>query len=212
MKEQTRIVNQIRGWLATWGATVPRRRTGSWWTRSRLGGRRVAAPAARAGRARGGAPRRDRRPDRGPRRRAAGGRRRRPRRLAAWRLVQLKGVAAATARFCSRKAWCGGAFTIAGKWAAFWASRRPRIKAGTSRTTRASVARAYAPLQAMSIQLAWNGCAATDRPSRNGLAAIRHAGTGAAHRHRGGGAARADSAVALCDHRRSTRGAQLKAA
>ena len=33
VKEQTRIVNQIRGWLATWGATVPRRRTARWWTR-----------------------------------------------------------------------------------------------------------------------------------------------------------------------------------
>jgi transposase len=33
VKEQTRIVNQIRGWLATWGATVPSRRPAGWWTR-----------------------------------------------------------------------------------------------------------------------------------------------------------------------------------
>ncbi len=31
-QEQTRIVNQMRGWLATWGAVVPARRRGAWWT------------------------------------------------------------------------------------------------------------------------------------------------------------------------------------
>lgn len=33
VKEHTRIVNQIRSWLATCGATVPRRRQAQWWTR-----------------------------------------------------------------------------------------------------------------------------------------------------------------------------------
>ena len=31
-EDQTRLVNQLRGWLATWGATLPSRRRGSWWT------------------------------------------------------------------------------------------------------------------------------------------------------------------------------------
>jgi transposase len=31
-QEQTRLKNQIRSWLATWGCTVPRRMTGTWWT------------------------------------------------------------------------------------------------------------------------------------------------------------------------------------
>ena len=31
-QDQTRLVNQLRGWLATWGATWPARRRGSWWT------------------------------------------------------------------------------------------------------------------------------------------------------------------------------------
>jgi transposase len=31
-QEQTRLINQIRGWLATWGCALPRRRTGAWWT------------------------------------------------------------------------------------------------------------------------------------------------------------------------------------
>ena len=34
-QDQTRLVNQLRGWLAVWGATLPSRRRGSWWTRVR---------------------------------------------------------------------------------------------------------------------------------------------------------------------------------
>jgi len=30
-QEQTRLVNQMRGWLATWGGTLPSRRRGGWW-------------------------------------------------------------------------------------------------------------------------------------------------------------------------------------
>lgn len=35
--DQTRLVNQLRGWLATWGATLPARRRGAWWTTVRDG-------------------------------------------------------------------------------------------------------------------------------------------------------------------------------
>jgi transposase len=31
-QEQTRLTNQMRGWLATWGAALPRLRTTAWWT------------------------------------------------------------------------------------------------------------------------------------------------------------------------------------
>jgi transposase len=31
-QDQTRLVNQMRGWLATWGTTLPGRRRGAWWT------------------------------------------------------------------------------------------------------------------------------------------------------------------------------------
>jgi transposase len=34
-QEQTRLVNQQRGWLATWGCTLPSRRRDDWWTRVR---------------------------------------------------------------------------------------------------------------------------------------------------------------------------------
>jgi transposase len=31
-QDQTRLVNQMRGWLATWGTTLPVPRQGAWWT------------------------------------------------------------------------------------------------------------------------------------------------------------------------------------
>ncbi len=31
-QDQTRLVNQMRGWVATWGSTLPSRRRGTWWT------------------------------------------------------------------------------------------------------------------------------------------------------------------------------------
>ena len=31
-QDRTRLVNQMRGWLATWGTTLPARRSGAWWT------------------------------------------------------------------------------------------------------------------------------------------------------------------------------------
>ena len=31
-QDQTRLVNQMRGWLATWGCPLPGRRRGAWWT------------------------------------------------------------------------------------------------------------------------------------------------------------------------------------
>jgi transposase len=34
-QEQTRLTNQLRGWLATWGATLPPRRPCGWWTTGR---------------------------------------------------------------------------------------------------------------------------------------------------------------------------------
>jgi transposase len=34
-QDQTRLVNQLRGWLATWGASLPAGRRDGWWTRVR---------------------------------------------------------------------------------------------------------------------------------------------------------------------------------
>ena len=32
IRERTRLMNQMRSWLTTWGCGLPRRRTGAWWT------------------------------------------------------------------------------------------------------------------------------------------------------------------------------------
>lgn len=37
LKDQTRLVNQMRGWLATWGCTLPSRRRSGWWSTVREG-------------------------------------------------------------------------------------------------------------------------------------------------------------------------------
>jgi transposase len=51
--DQTRLVNQMRGWLATWGGTLPPRRRGAWWTTVRdwAGAALPAAVQARLARA-----------------------------------------------------------------------------------------------------------------------------------------------------------------
>jgi transposase len=52
-QDQTRLVNQMRGWLATWGAMLPSRRQGAWWTTVRdwAGAALPAAVQARLARA-----------------------------------------------------------------------------------------------------------------------------------------------------------------
>ena len=52
-QDQTRVTNQMRGWLATWGATLPPRRHGSWWASVRdwAGAALPAAVQARLARA-----------------------------------------------------------------------------------------------------------------------------------------------------------------
>jgi transposase len=52
-QDQTRLVNQLRGWLATWGAALPARRADGWWTRVRdwAGAALPAAVQARLARA-----------------------------------------------------------------------------------------------------------------------------------------------------------------
>jgi transposase len=53
VQEQTRVVNQMRGWLATWGAALPARRRDAWWltVRDWAGAALPAAVQARLARA-----------------------------------------------------------------------------------------------------------------------------------------------------------------
>ena len=39
VEDRTRVINQMRGWLATWGATLPTRRGDAWWTSDSATGR-----------------------------------------------------------------------------------------------------------------------------------------------------------------------------
>jgi transposase len=52
-RERTRLLNQMRGWLATWGTTLPRTRRGAWWEAMRdwAGGALPASLQARLARA-----------------------------------------------------------------------------------------------------------------------------------------------------------------
>ena len=48
-QEETRLVNQMRSWLTTWGGRLPQRRVGEWWTtRGRLVGRGLAGAEVQA--------------------------------------------------------------------------------------------------------------------------------------------------------------------
>ena len=139
-QERTRIVNQARSWLTTYGCGWPKKREGQWWTTLRdwtgaplpdpvqarleradarltlltaqLEALTAVQDAARAAAA-----------------------------LASplVQLVRVKGVATTAA---SVKDWCGGSFGIAARSAVCLASRRRRIKAATGSMSRASVARA----------------------------------------------------------------------
>lgn len=47
-QEQTRLTNPLKGWLATWGTTVPRRRPCGWWTTVRDGAGTPLPPEVQA--------------------------------------------------------------------------------------------------------------------------------------------------------------------
>ncbi len=46
--EHTRLINQLRSWLATWGASLPGRRTEGWWTAVRDWAGQALPPAVQA--------------------------------------------------------------------------------------------------------------------------------------------------------------------
>jgi transposase len=157
VQEQTRIGNQIRGWLATWGATIPRRRAAGWWTRVETWcGEALPRPLQeRIARAEA------RRAMLAEQRAVLDAQQRRVTATAAidspaGRLVQLKGVAAATASILLEEGLV---------WRDFRNRRQVGGILGFAPTPRQSGAVAHdqgisragiAPLQAISIQVAWN--------------------------------------------------------
>ena len=157
VKEQTRIGNQIRGWLATWGATVPRRRAAGWWTRVETWcGAALPRPVQeRVARAEA------RRTVIADQIAALDAEQQAVIATAAvdspaWRLVQLKGVAAATASILLEEGLV---------WREFRNRRQvggilgfaPMLHQSGDLAREQGISRAgIAPLQAISIQLAWN--------------------------------------------------------
>ena len=149
----------MRGWLATWGATLPSRRRGAWWTTVRdWVGAALPRPCKRDWRA--------------PRPVCRGSRRRSPSSTQQQQIAvddrgpHESGAAAGAAQgrgdhqrvgVARRRAWCGGRSGIGGKSAACSDLRHPvqtaaELRAGAGDQMRAGNAR----LQAISIQLAWN--------------------------------------------------------
>ena len=72
VQAQTRVINQMRGWLATWGASLPSRRRGDWWTTVRDWAGRHWREQSNAARSCRGPPGDDRGADWGTRRAASG--------------------------------------------------------------------------------------------------------------------------------------------
>ena len=157
VKEQTRLVNQIRGWLATWGAKLPRHCPAQWWTRvTTWCGEALPPPLqhriARAEARRTVLAEQIAALDAQQRARAATAAVASP----AWRLLQLKGVAAATTSILLEEGLV---------WRDFRNRRQVGGMLGFAPTPHQSgdvahdqgISRAgIAPLQAISIQLAWN--------------------------------------------------------
>jgi transposase len=157
VKEHTRILNQIRGWLATCGAMVPRSRKATWWTRVETWcGATLPAPLQdRIARAE------TRRQLLTEQIAALNAQQRAavvaaPADSARQRLVQLKGVAATSAATLLEEGLV---------WRAFQNRRQVGGIVGFTPTPHQSgdlardrgISRAgIAPLQAISIQLAWN--------------------------------------------------------
>lgn len=157
VQEQTRIGNQIRGWLATWGAALPPRRRGAWWThvetwRGETLPRPVQDRIARA---------EARRTVIAEQLTVLDGQQRTVIATAAvdspaWRLLRLKGVATTTASILLEEGLV---------WRAFRNRRQVGGILGFTPTPHQSgdvahdqgISRAgIAPLQAISIQVAWN--------------------------------------------------------
>ena len=208
-EEQTRLIHQLRGWLATWGSARPRRRPTRWWTDGAgLGGGPAARRRARAARPGRGAPRGARGADRGARRPATG--RRDPRRA---------GECAPPVGAVERHR-DDGRVGVARRGAgvarapASAPDRRARGVCADARQQRGVGAgardqsRRQSPvaIDQHSARVEWGALATAQRADAVVSGAGRDGDTRPSDWHRGGGAQARDRAVAVCDDRRGPRG------
>ena len=157
-QEQTRLVNQMRGWLATWGAQLPRAAAGTGGRRCAIGRARRCRPKCKRG-------------SRG-RRRGCTRSRRRSRRLetgassrpstaaaptsAVRQLVQLKGVATTSASVLLDEGLVWRAFRNRRQIGGLLGFAPTPYDSGESEREQGISRAGNARLQAISIQLAWN--------------------------------------------------------
>ena len=210
-QEQTRLVNQMRGWLATWGCALPARRRAGWWTTVRdwAGAALPAEVQARLARAEARLA--------GPR-----GADRRARRAAAGRGdgrgADQCGAPAGAAEgrgddervgVARRRAWCGGRSAIGGRSAASSALRRRPTTAASRSANKGSVGRAMRGCRPISIQLAWNWVRWQPQSALTQWyqANFGKGQTRPADWDRRGGAEAGDRALAVCHDRRRPEGA-----
>ncbi len=164
-QEQTRLTNQLKGWLATWGATLPRRRPSGWWTTvSDWAGAplpvevqaRVARAEARQAVLAGQIAELDAQQQAAVTTAAPGS--------AVRQLVQLKGVATTSASVLLDEG-------LGGRSAGSWALRRRPTRAGSRRGSKGSVARAITGCSRSAFSSRGTGCAGNPTaPSRSGIA------------------------------------------
>lgn len=157
VKEQTRIRNQIRSWLATWGASLPRTRKALWWTRIETWcGAALPAPLQdRIARAE------TRRLLLADQIAALNAQQRAlvvtaPADSARQRLVQLKGVAATSAATLLEEGLVWRAFQNRRQVGGIVGFAPTPHQSGDMTRDRGISRAGIAPLQAISIQLAWN--------------------------------------------------------
>jgi transposase len=156
-QDQTRLVNQMRGWLATWGATLPARRRGAWWTTVRdwAGAALPTEVQARLARA-------DARLDGLTGQIAELDRQQQaavtatPARAELRQLVQLKGVAATSASVLLDEGLVWRAFRNRRQIGGLLGFAPTPYDSGESRREQGISRAGNARLQAISIQLAWN--------------------------------------------------------
>lgn len=157
VKEQTRLRNQIRGWLATCGATLPRSRKATWWTRVQTWCG-AALPAPIQDRIARAETRRQLLIDQiavlNAQQRAAVVAA--PADSARQRLVQLKGVAATSAAILLEEGLVWRAFQNRRQVGGIIGFTPTPHQSGEMARDRGISRAGIAPLQAISIQLAWN--------------------------------------------------------
>jgi transposase len=156
-QDQTRLVNQMRGWLATWGAVLPARRRGAWWTTVRdwAGAAlpaEVQARLARAATRLAGLETQIAELEAQQRAAVTAA----PPEAAVRQLVQLKGVATTSAAVLVEEGLVGRTFQNRREIGGLLGFAPTPYASGDSHREQGISRAGNARLQAISIQLAWN--------------------------------------------------------